>query len=408
MDQIYQKQLANGLILLGEPVLGSGSLAMTMMVPGGLAAQPADQEGVASLLSEIICRGAGDLNARDHSDALDMLGVERSTHVDTHHTKLAATMIGSKLSQAFPLLMDMILKPHFELAVLEPTKLLALQALEALKDDPQQYVFKELRNNHNRLPFGRSSLGNASHIESITIENVRQFWAARFKPKGTILAFAGSFDWHELVALVEQNLEAWSGSADTVDAISEGDRGYQHLQADTSQTHIALAYDTIADREPDSILQKAAIQVLSGGMSGRLFTEVREKRGLCYSVYATYGSQRDRGMVFAYAGTTTARAQETIDVMIQELNRLSQGIDESEFARAIVGMKSRLVMQGESTAARAAAIANELFIRGQFMTLDEWATYTDQITIDNLNRFLKENPPNKMTVVTMGENQLTI
>ncbi|QQE10071.1 insulinase family protein [Planctomycetota bacterium] len=408
MDQIYETKLSNGIVLLGEPIAGAGSLAMSMMVPGGLAAQPSDQEGVASVLSEMICRGAGGMNAREHSEALDMLGVERATHVDTHHMKLSATMIGTKVGEALPMLVDMVRRPTLEEDALEPTLLLALQALEALKDDPQQYVVKELRRRHNRLPFGRSSLGEAEHLKKMTIGDVKKFWEERYQAGGTILSFAGAFDWDELVKLVEAQLGDWGGEAKMVEAESEGERGYEHLKAETSQTHIALAYDSVADVDPESIYQKAAVQVLSGGMSGRLFTEVREKRGLCYSVYASYGSQRDRGMMFSYAGTTTARAQETLDVLVEELKRLSEGIDQSEFDRAVVGMKSRLVMQGESSGARANAIGAETFLRGKAMTLDEWASCVDGITIEKLNAYLKKSLPGEMTIVTMGEDELKI
>ena len=141
-------------------------------------------------------------------------------------------------------------------------------------------------------------------------------------------------------------------------------------------------------------------------MAGRLFAEVREKRGLCYSVYATYAAGRERGAVFGYAGTTPPRAQQTLDVMVGELRRLSDGVDESEFQRAIVGMKSRLVMQGESTGARAGSLATDQYVLGRPRGLDELATRVDGVTHEALNAFLREHPPGEMTVTTIGPDPL--
>ena len=121
-------------------------------------------------------------------------------------------------------------------------------------------------------------------------------------------------------------------------------------------------------------------------MSGRLFTEVREKRGLCYSVFASYAGHKTYGAVLGYAGTTVPRAQETLDVLVAELKRLSQGVEPDEYERAVVGMKSRLVMQGESTSARARAIAGDQYVYGQPRTLDEWAAKVDAITLGPLKR----------------------
>ena len=142
-------------------------------------------------------------------------------------------------------------------------------------------------------------------------------------------------------------------------------------------------------------------------MSGRLFTEVREKRGLCYAVYAAYASHKRIGAMLAYAGTTAARAQETLDVLEGELRKLSLGVDESEFRRAIVGMKSRLVMQGESTGARAGAIAGDQVVLGRPRTLEELTERVDHVTFERLNEYLKNHPPGAMTTVTIGPSPLT-
>jgi predicted Zn-dependent peptidase len=408
MTRIHQHQLSNGLRIVAEPVPGAQSLAMTLLTPAGVAREPADKLGVAAMLSEMLFRGAGDLDARAHSDALDQLGVQRDTSVETRHLRLGATMIGEKLPDALPLLADMARRPMFAESALEPSRDLCLQDLEAVEDEPQQKVSIALRRRHYPQPIGRSTLGQHEHLEAMTLGDVRMFWRNACVPGGGILSFAGKFDWPQLLGLIEASFGDWAGGVE--DVVPQPDatapRGYAHEPAESVQVHIALAYDAPPEVDDNSILQRAATSVLSGGMSGRLFTEVREKRGLCYAVYAAYAGQKDRGAMIAYSGTTAPRAQETLDVLAGELRRLSDGVQRDEFDRAIVGMKSRLVMQGESTGARSAAIAFDQAVYGRPRTLDERAAQVDAVTLEALNEYLAAHRPGAMTVVTVGPEEL--
>ncbi|HEX7008381.1 MAG TPA: pitrilysin family protein [Phycisphaeraceae bacterium] len=409
MMSIYQEQLPNGLWLLGQPIEGAQSLSMTLLTPAGLCAEPADRQGLATLLSEMICRGAGGLSAREHCDALDALGVMRHTSVDTYHLHLGATLIGLKSRQALPLLLDMVLRPNLEPQAFEPSRALALQALDALADEPQQRVMIDLKRAHFPEPLNRSPLGQRPHIQAARVEEVQQFWQQHVKPQGSILAFAGHLDWPALRQQVQELTADWAGEPQPPVPPAAPSRGYHPVHADTAQMHIGLAYDAAPETdEARSLLQRLAAAVLSGGMSGRLFTQVREKRGLCYAVYAGYAGQKDRGAMLAYAGTTPPRAQETLDVLVQELRRLGEGVENDEFQRAVVGMKSRLVMQGESTSARAAALARDQYLLGRPRSLDELASRIDAISLPQLNDFLRLHPPGPMTVVTVGPQKLKI
>ncbi len=408
MTLIHQHTFDNGLTLLAEPHPSAQSLAMSLLTPASVAVEPEGQQGVAALLEEMVCRGAGERNARGHSDALDFLGVHRSTNAGVTRFSLNATMIGTKVADALPLLTDMIRKPRLSDESLAPSKDLALQALDALEDEPQEKVFIELRRRQYPAPFGRSTLGVRGDIEAMTIEHVRQFWQNTMRPQGSIISFAGAFDWNQLRDQVGELLGDWRGHTPDPQPTGEAERGYEHQHAESTQVHIGLAYDALPETDPQSILQRASIAVLDGGMSARLFTEVREKRALCYSVYATYAAQRDRGTILSYSGTTAERAQETLDVLVAEHKRLSEGIEQAEFDRAIVGMKSRLVMQGESTGARARAIAADQYNLGKPRTLDELAGLVDGITLDDLNAFVSAHRPGTMSIVTVGPTPLEI
>lgn len=408
MTTIHQHRFDNGLWLLAEPVAGAQSLALSVLTPAGLAAEKHGEQGVASLLAEVICRGAGDLDARQHSDALDRLGVRRSTRAGDRTLSLSAAMIGSKFPQAAPLLFDMLRRPQLPEGAMEPARALALQSLASLEDEPQQKVFVELRKCHYPEPFNRSSLGAKADLESATLQQVREHAQRGLVPDGSIIGIAGCFDWDQVKGIVAQQLGDWKGKAHEPVAGVKATRGYTHQTAETEQVHIGLAYDAPSEPDPSSIYQRLGAAVLSGGMSGRLFTEVREKRGLCYSVYAAYSGQRDRGAMLSYAGTTVPRAQETLEILVAELKRLSLGATADEFSRAIVGIKSRLVMQGESTGARAHAIAADQHILGRPRTLDELAAEVDAVTLVKLNDYLKTHPPGEMTVVTVGPGKLNV
>lgn len=408
MPEIYTHTFSNRLTLVAEPMTGVRSLAMSLLTPAGVARQPEAQQGVAPLLAELLTRGAGGQASRDFNEALDTLGVHRSASAGNQHLRLGATLVGEHLDAALPLLLSQALAPNFDEHEFEPSRDLCLQEIAALDDDPQRRAMLALRQNHFPEPLGRPSDGVAEHLKAMTLDDVRAYWQAGVVPGGSILAFAGQLDWNKLRDTVGQLTADWTGSADDVAVTKDGPRGYTHLDADTEQVHIGLAYDAPADPDEESMLQRAAVSVLSGGMSSRLFTEVREKRGLCYSVYASYAGMRDRGAVLGYAGTTTPRAQETLDVFIAELHRIAQGVSASELQRAMVGMKARLIMQGESTGARAGAIAADLYVHGRPRTLDELADRVDRVTLEDVNRFVAERLVTDITAITIGPEALRI
>ena len=141
-------------------------------------------------------------------------------------------------------------------------------------------------------------------------------------------------------------------------------------------------------------------------MSSRLFTEVREKRGLCYTVYAMCHTIKDYGCVLAYAGTTTERAQETLDVMLQEIRRLGEGIHNDELQRLKARIKTGLIMQQESSSSRSISMASDWHLLGRVRTLDELSTLLDEINSKSINDYLASNPPKQFKIVTLGQKAL--
>lgn len=406
MPDIHTFELDNGLTVIVEPMPGVSSVAFSLLMPAGCAYEPENKSGTAAILSEMMLRGAADLNSRQHSEALDLLGIHRTTEVQTFHTRLGAVMLAERFEEGFKLLIDTVRQPKLEDSAFEPSRLLALQSIEALEDEPHEKAMIALKGVHLPAPINRSSLGDAEQLKAITPDDIRQFQNAQFVPNKSYLGIAGNITLDQVKRIVDQHLADWTGQSQMVNTAGEGPRGFHHEQSPSAQHHITLAYDAVEPKHPEYMTQRLALSILSGGMSGRLFTEVREKRGLCYAVYATSANYYDRSVVYAYSGTTPERAQETLDVLRAEIEKIKDGADEDEFNRATTGLKTKVIMQGESTSARGHALARDAFLLGYPRSLEEIASQIDNVSLDKLNNFVSTHPFTNPSIYTIGESAL--
>jgi predicted Zn-dependent peptidase len=404
---IVSHTFENGLVLVAEPMTSVESAAFTFLVPAGCAYDPENRAGLATLTSEMTLRGCGLRDSRKFVDDLDSLGVERGEGVSELHTNYRGATLARNLPKTLQIYADLLRRPRFPEDQLEAARQMVIQELNAVEDEPAQKVMHELGKRHYPAPYGRPSQGTLEGLTAITLDDVRAHYGL-FRPNGAILGVAGRIDWPALVDQVGELFADWK----PVDRSPphEGTRGerHAHVQHESNQTQIGIAYDAVAYRHPDFFQLRGAIGVLSGGMSARLFTEVREKRGLCYTVYASLHSLKDRGSVICYAGTSAERAQETLDVMLAELRRLEQGIEDHELNRVKARVKSALIMQQESSSARSASIAADWYHLGRVRTLDEVGQLVDALTCESINRYLQQNRPRDFTIVTLGPKPLVV
>ncbi|MBS0192055.1 MAG: pitrilysin family protein [Phycisphaerales bacterium] len=406
---IHVSKLRCGMTLLAEPMPSVRSLALSWLVPGGSAEDPPARLGRAAIWAELLMRGTTSHDSRAHADAVDRLGASRHVENGTYFLRLGSVMLGERLRQALPLLTDMILRPRMEQDAVEPSRDLALQALASLADDPQERAMIAARERHFPAPLNRSGLGTEGGINSLTHEELVHGWAEVQNPSRSIFCAAGALDPGELAHQLDEILSDWAGSSPEPTVETAAPRGYAHEEDETNQVQIVVVHDAPKETSGDALLEKIVVSVLSGGMSGRLFSEVREKRGLCYSVSAGYRGDRDFGGVTAYVGTTPQRAQESLDVLLAEMQRIQTpagAITEEEFRRAVVGMKSRLVFSGESSNARASAIGSDFFRIGRCRTLDELSREVDQVTLEQVNDYLRRRRTGTLTIQTVGPQPL--
>lgn len=404
---VTQHTYPNGLVLVAETMPGVQSASFTLLLPAGAAYEPEGAGGAATMLAEWITRGAGDRDSRELLSALDNLGVSHGESAQSLHTSLSAATLGRNLIPALEIFADVVLRPHLDDEEVEPIRALALQNLRSLEDDPGTKVIYELRRRHFPDPWGRPSPGTPETVSALEPTTLRDFQRHCYRPNGAILGVAGAIDWPQLRDAVGRLFGGWPSVPEP--HVTERPTGpaRDHILRETQQIQIALAYPTATVSSPDYYRARAAGAILGGYSSARLFTEVREKRGLCYSVYASYESHRDRAAILCYAGTSTDRAQQTLDVTLAEIGRLArEGIEAEELDTMRAGLKSSLIMQQESSMSRSAALASDWFYLGRVRSLDEISSQLDALTPESVSEYAATQGTRDLTILTLGPNPL--
>lgn len=403
---VRSTHLDNGLTVLVESLPEVQSTAFSLWVPAGSAYDPPGANGIASVLCDWMTRGAGDRDNRAFLMALDRLGVQHQEQVSASQMSFGGVCLPEKLAGALQLTGDMVRSPQLVDEEFEPSVASVLHELQALEDEPRQKVMLELLRRFYPSPWNLPSEGDQHEVEALTPELVRAHFTKTVHPQSAILGIAGRVTFDEAVTVARAAFGAWK-SAPAATLVS-GPRGEKiaHLPMESQQTQIGLAFPAVPYRDADYYAAWAAVSVLSGGMSSRLFTEVREKRGLVYSVYATLSTLKDTGAILCYAGTTNERAQETLDVMLTELARLRDGITVEELRRSQALAKSALVMQQESSSARAGAITRDWHHLGRVTSLNEVTQHIAALTPEQVVDYVCRYPLTDPTIVTIGPSAL--
>ncbi|KPK75773.1 MAG: hypothetical protein AMJ79_09785 [Phycisphaerae bacterium SM23_30] len=401
-------KLSNGMTLVAEPMQEVSSAAFVFLVPLGVAYDPPNLTGASNVLAELIFRGAGDMDNRTLNDRLDGLGLHRHGGITSLFGSFGGALVADNLLEALKLYVDIITGPILSAEQFEACRELALQSLDSLEDDPRQKISLLVREKYLPYPFGRPAPGRREELQALTQQEVRKHWADRLTPAQTILAAAGKFDFEHLKQAVEEYFGSWSGPAlEELEQLEQHNQVF-HQPHDGAQVHVGVMYPSAAYRHEDYYAALAAAVVLSGGMGSRLFTEVREKRGLCYAVGVAHQVIGAYGAVQGYLGSTPERAQEALEVMLAELVKLADGITEDELERAKVGLRASLIMQGESTTARAIGCAGDYYHLGRVRSLQEIEENILKLTVDDVVNHARRFKPNDFTIVTIGPKELKV
>ncbi|MDA0832633.1 MAG: pitrilysin family protein [Planctomycetota bacterium] len=407
-QELNVHRLANGMTLVVETMRNVQSAAFTLLLPSGSVFDPPDQNGVASVLATWLLKGAGKRGSQELTTDLDNLGVQRSESVGVSHLMLNGATLSHILHPTLEIYADIVRSPHLADEHFESSTAYVEQMLGSIEDEPRQKVMQELRRRTFKRPWGLPPEGSLDDLPRIDPDDVRQNWGKCVRPQETILGIAGNVEFEAVKSWVEELFGDWDNPLSA--EFKELDSGptFDHLQQESTQTQIGIAYPSVPYRHPDYYTAWAAVGVLSGGMSSRLFTEVREKRGLCYSVYASLNSLPHDGRVICYAGTTNERAQETLDVTLQVIRELKNGIGEDELARCKARAKSSLIMQQESTMARSSSVARDWFHLGEVQTLNDIHKRIEELTPQAVLEHVHQFPAQDFTILTIGPEMLEI
>ena len=370
-EQLLVQEFANGITLLGQPMEQVSSAALTFALRAGGSRDPDGREGSASVAAEWLLRGAGQRSSRQLNDALDSLGCQHHESVLSEHLQLSACLLGRNLTEALALYADILQRPRLDDDTFDPCLKLILQDLEALEYEPARKCNQLLREKFFPQPLGRNVYGSARSLEALTAADVRTHVQSHLSPHGAIFAVAGRFDWNALCEKIEALFGAWTGE-------------------DLSSSPPVTAAPT------------------AGTTHSRLFTEVREKRGLAYLVQTSHVSLRDHAGIFTYAATRPDSARETFDVTVGELRRLADGVEAEELARAKTQLRSALVMQGQSTAARAGSLLSDWYHLGRLRSLAEVSAAVEAVTREDVREYLQQYPANNFTILTVGPDPMDI
>ncbi|MDY7011629.1 MAG: pitrilysin family protein [Planctomycetota bacterium] len=405
-EEFFTREFDNGLTLVAQRMPGVSSSAVTIALPAGSAHDPPAGAGAASTSAFWLLRGAGGRDTHQINDVLDSLGCQHHEAAHSEHLLVATAQLGRNLPKVLEVYADILRRPSLSDETFCPCRDLVAQALDSLEDEPMRNCHVLVRDKFYPSPLGRNPLGTKESLAALKGKPLRSHLKDHLTPSGAIMAVAGKLDWEELSETVEKQFGDWAGPAPAEVSTSPAEQGVTHISKETAQVQITLAYPAATIDDELYYAARVTQMILSGGMGARLFTEVREKRALVYAVMARYHNIKGYAGMFVYAGTTPQRAQETLDVTVGELRCLSDGVGEDELARARTQLKSALIMQGESTSARADALAGDFYHLGRLRGLEEISAAIDAVTVDDVMEYVHAYPADNLTILTIGPDEL--
>lgn len=412
-DSIMHRRLACGVELAVQPLPDRPLAALEIRLLAGFAYEEASSLGAAHLLEETITKGTERRDGRAVNDAFDEIGAAHGSSAGRETIGFSAMCLPEFLDRCLDLHAEFIRTPTFPEDACGVAVELARQELVALEDDPAELARKLLHRRAYGEPLGRHALGEPETIERMTRDSIAAHWRSYFAADRMLVAVAGAVDADRLADHLDRVFEGFSANGP---ANPGGDRdpdfavqftpGRFHHPKELEQEQVALCFPGACPTDDDFPVEKVALGVLAGGMSSRLFTEVREKQGLVYWVDAWSDHPRKAGMVHLAASSTPQNVGRTYATLLREIDRLAEDLTDEEIERAIVGIVARTRTRGDVTRARAARLVDDLFYYGRPIPLEEKIARIEAVTADDVRRYLATHPRDALSVVTLGPQPL--
>jgi len=381
--------LSNGLRVVSEAMPHVGTVSIGIWVSSGSRAEAPEEHGIAHMLEHMAFKGTQTRSARDIAEEIETAGGEINAATGVETTAYFARVLKEEVPRALDILSDILRNPVYNEEDLGLERTVVLQEIAATRDSPEDVLFDTaLSVAFPEQPLGRPVLGTAQSVRNFRRDNLIRFREANYGAQRMILSAAGAVDHDSLVAAAEQRLAGLSIDPARACAPPEYTGGYQSVTMALEQTHLLIAFEAPASRDPDYYTAQVCAGLLGGGMSSRLFQEAREQRGLCYSIYAFCSGFSDTGLFGIHAAVDSEDSAALTALIMQQLQTLAaDGPRHDEVQRAKANMKSGLLMGLESSATRAEFQARHLYIFGAPPDFDKLIAWVEAVDAGHIQAF---------------------
>jgi predicted Zn-dependent peptidase len=377
-------RLPSGLSVVTDDMPHLQTASLGVWVGAGSRDEQADEHGISHLLEHMAFKGTRRRSAREIAETIEAVGGDINAATSVESTGYFARVLKADVPLALDVLADILTEPSFAADELRREQNVIMQEIGAIEDAPDDLVFDRLQETaFPQQAVGRSIIGTPETVRSFTPAMLRGYLLRHYRAPDLVVAAAGAVEHQAIVDDVAKHFAGLDGPAAPAPEPARFRGGTRVEPRDLEQVHIALALEGLPIADDVLYSLQVFTSVLGGGMSSRLFQEVREKRGLCYAIHAFHMPYADTGLFTLYAGTDQSDAPELMRVMIDEIGGATETLHEAEVARAKAQMKAGLLMALESSEARVGQVARQMLAYGRPIPLEEIVAKVDAVTVDS-------------------------
>ncbi|HEY4135616.1 MAG TPA: pitrilysin family protein [Alphaproteobacteria bacterium] len=395
--------LPSGLRVVTDHIPHVESAAVGVWVNVGARHEAAEINGVAHLLEHMAFKGTEKRDARRIAEEIEAVGGSLNAYTSRENTAYFARVLKGDVPLAVDILSDILQNSTFDETELTRERAVIIQEIGQSFDTPEDVIFDQFQEVlYPEQPLGRPILGSEALINTIPRAEIASYMKQNYMASGMVLAAAGNVDHAALVAQAEGAFTEIGRGAPPKAIAARYAGGERYENRDLEQVHLVLGFDGVAYGDPDYYAMSVLAYLLGGGMSSRLFQEIREKRGLVYSIYSFTSSYHDGGNFGVYAGTGEKEVDELVPVLCDEINKVAVAIDADELERTKAQMRAGLLMSLESTSSRCERLAQNMVIYGRIFTYQEIIEKIDAVDEAAVMRAAQRMLRSKPTVAALG------
>ncbi|WP_170790401.1 M16 family metallopeptidase [Ruegeria lacuscaerulensis] len=385
---VRQDQLKNGFRIVSENMPGLQSAAIGIWVTAGARNERIEQNGIAHFLEHMAFKGTERRSALQIAEAIEDVGGYINAYTSREVTAYYARVLQDDVALAMDVIGDIVLNPIFDPREIEVERGVILQEIGQAYDTPDDVIFDWLQEqSYHDQPLGRTILGPSERVSAFSREDLSGFVAEHYGPEQMILSAAGAVDHDALMKMAEEMFGHLQPRKGLIAEAAKFTGGEARQEKELEQAHFALALESPGYRDDAIYTAQIYSTALGGGMSSRLFQEVRETRGLCYTIFAQTGAYADTGTTTIYAGTSADQIGELATITIDEMKRAAEDMSPEEVARARAQMKAGMLMGLESPSNRAERLARLVQIWGRVPSLEDTVAKIDAVSTEDVRAF---------------------